>query len=144
MSDPNAKIDPVAMQAVATHVQCTAIRAAAYGKLFGTKPFAVYAFHQLRGKGEGPFLIDVFCYPLAVQGRDKAVLALVTNGMSDQAMAPDQQRPGRPRRRELIQLYAGMSGLVCATTSRYGLAAFVRWIFAGRPRHGRLGPSREK
>jgi hypothetical protein len=103
MSDPNAKIDAVAMQAMATHQQCTAIRAAAYGKLFGTKPFAVYAFHQLRGKDDGPFLIDVFCYPLAVEGREKAVLAVVTNGMSDQAMAPDQQRPGRPRRRELIQ-----------------------------------------
>lgn len=103
MSHPNAKIDPVAMQAMATHQQCTAIRAAAYGKLFGTRPFAVYAFHQLRGKDDGPFLIDVFCYPLRVEGRDKAVIAVVTNGMSDQALALDAQRPMRPRRRELIQ-----------------------------------------
>lgn len=103
MSDPNAKIDATAMQAMATHQQCTAIRAAAYGKLFAPRPFAVYSFHQLRGKDDGPFLIDIFCYPLAVQGLDKPVIAVVTNGMSDQAMAPDPQRPARPRRRELIQ-----------------------------------------
>jgi hypothetical protein len=98
MSDPRT-----GPEAMAIHQQCTAVRAAAYNELFGSKPVAVYPFHQLRGKEDGPFLIDVFGYPLEIEGLDKTVLAVVTNGMSDQLMALDQERPKRPRRRELIQ-----------------------------------------
>jgi hypothetical protein len=96
--------DPIkGPEAMAIHQQCTAVRAGAYNKLFGSKPVAVYPFHQLRGKEDGPFLIDVFGYPLEVEGMDKPALAVVTNGMSDQLMALDRERPKSPRRRELIQ-----------------------------------------
>jgi len=103
MSNPNATIDPVAMQAVAVHQECTALRAAAYKELFDNHPASFYAFHQLRGKDDGPFLIDVFIYPLVVQGVNQNIFAAVTNGMSDQPMAHDTERPESPRRRELIQ-----------------------------------------
>jgi hypothetical protein len=88
---------------IAQHQRCTMIRAAGYNNLFGANPAAVYPFHQLRGKDDGEFMIDVFVYPLEVEGSKKPVLAVVTNGMSDQAMVLDRERPDRPRRRELIQ-----------------------------------------
>lgn len=91
-------------EVVEAHQRCTAARAQGYNRIFSAKPIVVYAFHQLKGnQDDGPFLIDVFGYPMQVEGMCKRVLAVVTNGMSDQAMALDQQRPNRPRRRELIQ-----------------------------------------
>jgi hypothetical protein len=94
---------PIKPDVMNLHQRCTAIRAQGYNQIFGVKPTAVYGFHQLRGNDDGLFLIDVFAYPLQVGGMDKSVLAVVTNGMSDQAMVLDQKRPDRPRRRELIQ-----------------------------------------
>lgn len=45
-------------------------------------------FHQLKGnQDDGPFLIDVFGYPLQVEGTGKPVLAVVTNSMSDAGVA---------------------------------------------------------
>jgi hypothetical protein len=61
----NTAIKPEVMN---LHQRCTAIRAQGYNQIFGVKPIAVYAFHQLRGNDDGLFLIDVFAYPLQVGG----------------------------------------------------------------------------
>ena len=86
------------------HMQCTVIRAQAYGRLFGGKPVAAFPFHKLQGKSDGPYLIDVFVYAMEMQGDDRAIYAAVTNGMSDQRMA-EGDTPDQPRRRELIQYF---------------------------------------
>jgi hypothetical protein len=86
------------------HMECTVIRARAYGELFGDKPVAAFPFHKLQGKSDGPYLIDVFVYSMEMQGDDRAIYAAVTNGMSDQRMA-EGDTPDQPRRRELIQYF---------------------------------------
>ena len=85
----------------AKHMQWTAVRAQAYAALFGGKPVAFFAAHQLRQEGGAPF-IDVFVYAMDVAGGGGPIHVAVTNGMSDQRMAEGDD-PVQPRRRELIQ-----------------------------------------
>jgi hypothetical protein len=86
----------------AKHRQLTIVRAQAYAELFGRKPDAFFASHQLKGAANGADFIDVFVYPMEMEGVDGPVCAAITNGMSDQRMAEGDD-PGQPRRRELIQ-----------------------------------------
>ena len=86
------------------HMGYTAIRAKAYGELFGDKPAAFFPSHKFRGKDDGPYLIDVFVYSMEMQGDNRPIYAAVTNGMSDQRMA-EGDSPEQPRRRELIQYF---------------------------------------
>jgi len=86
----------------AKHRQLTIVRAQAYAELFGRKPDAFFASHQLKGAADGTDFIDVFVYPMEMEGVDGPIYAAVTNGMSDQRMAEGDD-PGQPRRRELIQ-----------------------------------------
>ena len=85
----------------AKHMQLTLVRAKAYGELFGCKPGAFFASHQLKGASD-PGFIDVFVYPIEMAGVDGSIYAAVTNGMSDRRMAEGDD-PRQPRRRELIQ-----------------------------------------
>ena len=73
-----------------------------YAELFGGKPDAFFGAHQLKGAAGGPDFIDVFVYPIEMEGVEGPICAVVTNGMSDQRMAEGVD-PGQPRRRELIQ-----------------------------------------
>jgi hypothetical protein len=86
----------------AKHMQWTAVRAQAYGRLFGVNPATFFPAHQLKGAAGGPDFIDVFIYPIEMQGVEAPLCAAVTNGMSDQRMA-EGDSPEQPRRRELIQ-----------------------------------------
>jgi hypothetical protein len=86
----------------AKHRSLTGIRAAAYAELFRANPIAAFPSHQLQGKDDGPFFIDVLVYALDVEGEPGSVVAAVTNGMSDQRMVEGDDAE-RPRRRELIQ-----------------------------------------
>jgi hypothetical protein len=85
----------------AKHMQLTLVRAKAYEELFGCKPDAFFASHQLKGAAD-PGFIDVFVYPIEMAGVEGPIYAAVTNGMSDRRMAEGDD-PGQPRRRELIQ-----------------------------------------
>lgn len=85
----------------AKHMQLTLVRAKAYEELFGCKPVAFFASHQLKGAAD-PAFIDVFVYPIEIAGVEGPIYAAVTNGMSDRRMAEGDD-PGQPRRRELIQ-----------------------------------------
>jgi hypothetical protein len=86
----------------AKHREFTVIRAQAYGALFEVKPFSFFSAYQLQGKDDGGHLIDVFVYPLEIEGEERPIYAAVTNGMSDQRMTEGDD-PQQPRRRELIQ-----------------------------------------
>jgi hypothetical protein len=84
------------------HKALTAVRAKAYGELFGCTPAAVFPSHALFKKPDERFLIDIFVYTLEMSSGDIDVA--VTNGMSDQRMtAPDY--PHEWKRRELIQYF---------------------------------------
>lgn len=72
------------------HKALTAVRARAYGELFGCKPSAVFPPHALFKKPDERFLIDILVYTLEAGSGDIDVA--VTNGMSDQRMAD----PGHP------------------------------------------------
>jgi hypothetical protein len=89
--------------ALETHLRLTPIRANAYEDLFGGKPERVFPYHQFAA-ADAPCLVDVFLYPLEVDGLDCDVFAAVTNGMSDLRMF-DKNRPNIFRRRELIQYF---------------------------------------
>ena len=89
-------------EAEALHRRLTGVRAPAYAELFGGKPAHVFPAHALRTDDDDPYLIDVFVYPLTVEGVAGDVFAAVTNGMSDHRMAEGDD-PEQPRRREVIQ-----------------------------------------
>ena len=82
------------------HEAPTAVRAKAYGELFGCTPSAVFPPHALFKKPDERFLIDILVYTLETESGDIDVA--VTNGMSDQRMA-DPGEPHEWKRRELIQ-----------------------------------------
>jgi hypothetical protein len=84
------------------HKALTAVRAKAYGELFGCKPSAVFPPHALFKKPDERFVIDILVYTLETELGDIDVA--VTNGMSDQRMA-DPGHPHEWRRRELIQYF---------------------------------------
>lgn len=86
----------------AKHRQLTVVRAAAYQDLFEQKPIAAFPYHAFSDNPEEPFLIDVFVYPLDVEGETEPVVAAVTNGMSDARMV-DREDPEVWTRYELIQ-----------------------------------------
>jgi hypothetical protein len=84
------------------HKALKAVRAKAYGELFGCTPSAVFPSHALFEKPDERFLIDILVYTLETESGDIDVA--VTNGMSDQHMAA----PGHSHewfRRELIQYF---------------------------------------
>lgn len=84
------------------HKVLTAVRARAYGELFGCMPSTVFPPQALFKKPDERFLIDIFVYTLETESGDIDVA--VTNGMSDQRMAdPDSQHDFV--RRELIQYF---------------------------------------
>jgi hypothetical protein len=85
-----------------THKALTAVRARAYGDLFGSKPSAVFPPHAIFKKPDERFLIDILVYTLETESGDIDVA--VTNGMSDQRMA-DPGHPHEWKRRELIQYF---------------------------------------
>ena len=89
MSDPLEK-----------HNELTVVRTKAYGDLFGCTPSTVFPPHVLFKKPDERFLIDIFVYTLETKSGDIEVA--VTNGMSDQRMAPPDY-PQEWFRRELIQ-----------------------------------------
>ncbi|MGL6075007.1 MAG: suppressor of fused domain protein [Fimbriiglobus sp.] len=82
----------------AHHFELTKLRAAAYQALFGTKPAAVFPHHQMPSHHGAEILVDIFIYPLEMEGYGEFVVA-VTNGMSDAAMEED----GLRSRREIVQ-----------------------------------------
>jgi hypothetical protein len=88
----------------AKHRQLTIVRAQAYAELFGVKPDTFFSAHQLGGTVGGTDCIDVFLYPIEMEGVEGPICAAVTNGMSDQRMA-EGDSPEQPRRRELIQYF---------------------------------------
>jgi hypothetical protein len=72
------------MNRQALHLNRTRERAAEFQTLFGTKPAAVFPHHQLQGdQADGP-IVDVFVYPLSMEGEEDFVAA-VTNGLTDEA-----------------------------------------------------------
>ena len=82
------------------HKALTAVRARAYGELFGCKPSAVFPPHALFKEPDERFLIDILVFTLGADSGDIDVA--VTNGMSDQRMA-DSGEPYEWKRRELIR-----------------------------------------
>lgn len=90
----------------ARHTKLTKVRRRAYDALFGDPPHTVFPAHELRTGADDAFLIDVFVYAFEMEGRDAPISAAVTNGMSDHRMAEGDD-PDQPRRRELIQYFAG-------------------------------------
>jgi suppressor of fused protein SUFU len=86
----------------AKHRQLTMVRAQAYAVLFGVKPDTFFPAHQLGGTVGGADCIDVFVYPMEMEGVAGPIYAAVTNEMSDQRMAEGDSQE-QPRRRELIQ-----------------------------------------
>jgi Suppressor of fused protein (SUFU) len=82
------------------HKALTAVRARAYGELFGCTPSAVYPPHALFKKPDERFLIDILVYTLETGSGNIDVA--VTSGMSDQLLA-DPGHPHEWERRELIQ-----------------------------------------
>jgi hypothetical protein len=82
----------------AKHFELTKLRAAAYQALFGTKPAAVFPHHQMQSAPNVDALVDIFVYPLEMEGYGEFVVA-ITNGMSDLPMIDD----GISLRREIIQ-----------------------------------------
>src|SRR4051812_1621999 len=84
------------------HRALTAVRAEAYGELFGCKPSAVFPPHALFKKSNERILIDILVYTLGTESGDIDVA--VTNGMSDQRMF-DTDAPHAWSRRELIQYF---------------------------------------
>ena len=82
------------------HKALAAVRARAYGELFGCTPSAVFPPHALFQKPDDRFPIDILVYTLGTGSGDIDVA--VTSGMSDQRMA-DPGHPHEWKRRELIQ-----------------------------------------
>jgi hypothetical protein len=72
------------------HKALTAVRARAYGELFGCTPSAVFPPHALFQKPDERFLINILAYTLESGSGDNDVA--VTNGMSDQGMAAPATR----------------------------------------------------
>ncbi len=91
-------------EAQALHQRLTKVRGRAFEELFLGKPDLIFPAHELQSGDDDPFLIDVFCYSMNVQGEKGDVFAAVTNGMSDQRMAEGDD-PEQPRRREIIQYF---------------------------------------
>jgi Suppressor of fused protein (SUFU) len=84
------------------HKVLTAVRAKAYGELFGCTPSTIFPPHALFKTPDDRFLIDIFVYTLEAKSGDIDVA--VTNGMSDQRMA-EPDTPHDFDRRELIQYF---------------------------------------
>ena len=84
------------------HKALTAVRANAYGELFGCTPSTVFPHHALSETPDERFLIDILVYTLETKSDDIDVA--VTNGMSDQRMACPAY-PHEWQRRELIQYF---------------------------------------
>ena len=51
------------------HMELTAVRAAAYAELFDDQPDEVFRADQLATGPDDPYLIDVFVYSFAIEGR---------------------------------------------------------------------------
>jgi hypothetical protein len=85
------------------HRRFSPARAQAYEDLFGGAPSAVFPATRFGSLNVSP-LIDVFVYPLEVEGEAGPIVVAVTNGMSDRRMT-DPLRPAIPPRRELIQYF---------------------------------------
>lgn len=88
-------------EARAHHMALTPARAAAYEELFGYKPTAFFASHELNIVEDDPIMIDVFIYQVETKTYGDIHVA-VTNGMSDRRMV-DPEDPEYHGRHELIQ-----------------------------------------
>lgn len=88
--------------ALEKHKALTAVRAKAYGELFGRTPSTIFPPHALFKKPDEQFFIDIVVYSLETQSGEIDVA--VTNGMSDQRMA-DTDTKHDFHRRELIQYF---------------------------------------
>ena len=61
------------------HRQLTIVRAQAYAELFGGKPDAFFAAHQLKGAAGGPDFIDVFVYPIEMDRDEREFMQVCGN-----------------------------------------------------------------